>query len=134
MKPLIKCISRVFLALVLCVSAPVAFASDDDLSYDIDKERIAQKIREKALAGDIEGAKEQAHQAEVNSGFIKAVKKASKRNAGPVELERVHEFLNNGANVNVQNKRGKTPLHFAAKKGAMDVVELLMNNANSRRP
>ena len=57
MKPLIKLISRVFLAVALCVSSPAAFAGDS--SYDIDKERIAQEIREKAMAGDIGSAREQ---------------------------------------------------------------------------
>ena len=56
MKPLIKLISRMFLALALCVSAPAAFA--DDSSYDIDKERVAQEVREKAMSGDPAGAAE----------------------------------------------------------------------------
>ena len=52
MKPLINLISRVLLALALCLSAPVAIASDDV----IDRERIAQEIRKQAMSGDLEGA------------------------------------------------------------------------------
>ena len=57
---MINLISRVFLALALCVSAPVAFAGDS--SYDIDKERIAQEIREKAMSGDLDGASEAVYE------------------------------------------------------------------------
>ena len=55
MKHLAHLISRVFLAVALCVSSPAAFAGDS--SSDIDKERVAQEIREKAMSGDRGGAR-----------------------------------------------------------------------------
>ena len=60
MKPLTNLISRVFLAVALCVSpsAPAAFAGD------MDKERVAQEIREKAMSGDLKGAKRQLGEVE----------------------------------------------------------------------
>ncbi|KAJ5491763.1 hypothetical protein N7539_003330 [Penicillium diatomitis] len=38
----------------------------------------------------------------------------------------VHLLLSNGANVNVQNANGQTPLHIAAQHGHLGIVRLLL--------
>jgi len=42
------------------------------------------------------------------------------------EIERVKLFISAGADVNVKNSEGLTPLHYAAFKGHKDIVELLL--------
>jgi ankyrin repeat protein len=42
------------------------------------------------------------------------------------EIERVKLFISEGADVNVKNSEGLTPLHYAAFKGHKDIVELLL--------
>ena len=109
MKPLIKLISRVFLALALCVSAPVAFAGDS--SYDIDKERIAQEVREKAMSGDLDGAAAAVETYE--DSFLAEVKL----------------WIATGGDVNAKDENGVTPLHWAAVASAPGrVAQLLLEN------
>ena len=140
MKPLINLISRVFLALALCVSAPAAFA--DDSSYDIDKERIAQEIREKAMSGDLDGASEAvetyedshlaavklliANGGDVNAsisewGFYTSLHYAAYKN----EYRAAQLLLENGAKILASNF-GNTPLHEAAWKNAPEFAKLLL--------
>lgn len=38
----------------------------------------------------------------------------------------MHLLLSNGANVNVQNANGQTPLHIAAQHGHIGIVRLLL--------
>ena len=140
MKPLINLISRVFLALALCVSAPVAFAGDS--SYDIDKERIAQEIREKAMSGDLDGASEAVEtyedsplaaaklliatggdvNASINEWGGTLLHEAAREN----EYRVAQLLLENGAKILASNF-GNTPLHFAAWKNAGDVAKLLLD-------
>ena len=109
MKPLINLISRVFLALALCVSAPVAFAGDS--SYDIDKERIAQEIREKAMSGDLDGATEAVETYE--DSFLAEVKL----------------LIANGVDVNKRDEEGRALLHYAAhRKNEGRAAEVLLDN------
>ena len=109
MKPLINLISRVFLALALCVSAPVAFAGDS--SYDIDKERVAQEIREKAMSGDLDGATEAVETYEDS----------------PLAAAKL--LIATGGDVNASmNKWGETPLHWAAAGNATRAAQLLLEN------
>ena len=139
MKPLINLISRMFLAVALCVSAPVAFAGDS--SYDIDKERIAQEIREKAMSGDLDGA---ATAVETYEDSPLAAAKLLIATGGDVNASinewggtLLHEaawkneyraaqlLLENGAKSRV-SKFGATPLHYAAWKNAVEVAKLLL--------
>ena len=109
MKPLINLISRMFLALALCVSAPAAFAGDS--SYDIDKERIAQEIREKAMSGDLDGATEAVETYE--DSFLAEVKL----------------LIANGVDVNKRDEEGRALLHYAAhRKNEGRAAELLLDN------
>ena len=140
MKPLMKLISRVFLALALCVSAPAAFA--DDSSYDIDKERIAQEIREKAMSGDLDGASEAvetyedshlaavklliANGVDVNAsitewGFYTPLHYAAYKN----EYRAAQLLLENGAKI-LASDFGDTPLHVAAFNNAAEFAKLLL--------
>ena len=140
MKPLINLISRVFLALALCVSAPAAFAGDS--SYDIDKERIAQEIREKAMSGDLDGASEAvetyedsflaemklliANGVDVNAsisewGVYTLLHEAALKN----EYRAAQLLLENGAKI-LASKFGNTPLHYAATNNAAEFAKLLL--------
>ena len=136
MKPLIKLISRVFLALALCVSAPAAFAGDS--SYDIDKERIAQEIREKAMSGDLDGASEAVETYEdsplaaaklliatggdVNASINEYGWTALHRAAADNDARTAQLLLDNGAKMLVTRYNGRTPLHYAAYKNAAKVL------------
>jgi len=42
------------------------------------------------------------------------------------EIERVKLLISEGADVNVKNNDGQTPLHYAARKGHKEIVELLL--------
>ena len=108
MKPLINLISRVFLALALCVSAPAAFAGDS--SYDIDKERVAQEIREKAMSGDLDGASEAVETYEDS----------------PLAAAKL--LIATGGDVNAKDGGGYTPLHWAAYNNAARAAQLLLEN------
>jgi ankyrin repeat protein len=44
------------------------------------------------------------------------------------DLEIIKLLISNGADVNVADDSGKTPLHFASRQGHTDVVELLIEN------
>ena len=139
MKPLINLISRVFLALALCVSAPAAFAGDS--SYDIDKERVAQEIREKAMSGDLDGASEAV---ETYEDSPLAAAKLLIATGGDVNAKNqwgntlLHEaawkneyratqlLLENGAKI-VANDVGSTPLHYAAFLHAAEVAKVLLD-------
>jgi len=48
--------------------------------------------------------------------------------AGGGDIEAVKKFLATGADVNVKDKRGFTPLHWASISGHKEAVELLINN------
>ena len=48
--------------------------------------------------------------------------------AGGGDIEAVKEFLAAGADVNVKDKRGFTPLHWASISGHKEAVELLIDN------
>jgi len=48
--------------------------------------------------------------------------------AGGGDIEAVKEFLAPGADVNVKDKRGFTPLHWASISGHKEAVELLIDN------
>ena len=115
MKPLINLISRVFLALALCVSAPVAFAGDS--SYDIDKERVAQEIREKAMSGDLDGATEAVETYEDSPLAAAKLLEAPERLRRP-GLTRKHSIATGGdVNASINEWGGvfhKTLLHWAA--------------------
>ena len=108
MKPLINLISRMFLALALCVSAPAAFAGDS--SYDIDKERVAQEIREKAMSGDLDGASEAVETYEDS----------------PLAAAKL--LIATGGDVNAKNQWGNTLLHEAAWKKEYRATQLLLEN------
>ena len=47
---------------------------------------------------------------------------------GGGDVEAVKEFLVDGADVNVKDKRGFTPLHWASISGRKEAVELLIDN------
>ena len=138
MKPLINLISRMFLAVALCVSAPVAFAGDS--SYDIDKERIAQEIREKAMSGDLDGATEAVETYEdsplaaaklliATGGDVNAKDRWSWTPlhwAARDNDERTAQLLlENGAKI-LANRHGETPLHVAAWKNTEEVAKMLL--------
>ena len=108
MKPLINLISRAFLAVALCVSAPAAFAGDS--SYDIDKERVAQEIREKAMSGDLDGASEAVETYEDS----------------PLAAAKL--LIATGGDVNAKNEYGETPLHVAAWLNEYRAAQLLLEN------
>jgi ankyrin repeat protein len=42
------------------------------------------------------------------------------------DTEQMREFIDQGLNVNVQNKYGHTLLHIASMEGSVDVVQLLL--------
>ncbi|MHC4555843.1 MAG: ankyrin repeat domain-containing protein [Planctomycetota bacterium] len=44
------------------------------------------------------------------------------------EIEHVKLLISQGADVNVKNNDGQTPLHYAARRGHKEVVELLLAN------
>jgi len=44
----------------------------------------------------------------------------------PPEVEVVRVLLKNGAKVNALEKRGWTPLHFAARSAPLEVIEMLL--------
>ena len=139
MKHLAHLISRVFLAVALCVSAPAAFAGDS--SYDIDKERIAQEVREKAMSGDLGAAEavetyEDSHLAavklliangvDVNAsitewGFYTPLHYAAYKN----EYRAAQLLLENGAKI-LASDFGDTPLHVAAFNNAAEFAKLLL--------
>ena len=139
MKHLAHLISRVFLALALCVSAPAAFA--DDSSYDIDKERVAQEVREKAMSGDPAGAAEAVETYE--DSFLAEMKlliatggdvNARLSDYGDTPLHRAAAdndartaqlLLDNGAKMLVTRYYGRTPLHYAAG-GGTEVAKVLL--------
>ena len=58
-----------------------------------------------------------------NSGPGKRLRKAAEANNMP----EIMEMIKAGANMNDADKSGKTPLHYAARAGAMDAVELLLS-------
>ena len=139
MKPLINLISRVFLAVALCMSAPVAFAGDS--SYDIDKERIAQEIREQAMSGDLDGATEAVEtyedsplaaaklliatggdvNASINEWGGTLLHEAAREN----DERTAQLLLENGAKI-LAGRHGETPLHFAAWKNTEEVAKMLL--------
>jgi ankyrin repeat protein len=52
-------------------------------------------------------------------------------------LQEVRNLIDNGANVNMRNGRGKTPLYVASMSGYLQVVELLLQsgaNVNKAKP
>ena len=144
MKPLIKLISRVFLAVALCVSAPVAFA--DDSSYDIDKERIAQEIREQAMSGDLKGARwrlvELEHEHKVRTlGYDWGQLLFDRRAAywkDPEDLTSIvgiSEALHKGADVNQvvrygprYNRRETNALEFAVRSGDHRMAAIFLDS------
>lgn len=46
----------------------------------------------------------------------------------PTQEGIVHMLLARGADVNIQNNRGQTPLHIAAQRGDMSIVRLLLTS------
>jgi ankyrin repeat protein len=44
------------------------------------------------------------------------------------DLEKVKSFIGNGTNVNAENIDGRTPLHWAAKRGNSGIAKLLLAN------
>jgi len=57
-----------------------------------------------------------------NSGPGKRLRKAAEANNMP----EIMEMIKAGANMNDADKSGKTPLHYAARAGARDAVDLLL--------
>ena len=133
MKLLMKLISRMFLAVALCMSAPVAFAGDS--SYDIDKERVAQEIREQAMSGDLEGATEAVETYEdsflaevklliASGGDVNAMSSRAYDNHSYLgsavifnDARAMQLMLENGAKTTATNEYGFTPLNLAAGVG-----------------
>ena len=144
MNPLINLISRVFLAVALCVSTPVAFA--DDSSYDIDKERIAQEIREKAMSGDLKGARwrlvELEHEHKVRTlgydwGQLLLDRRAAywKDPKDLMSIVGISEALHKGADVNQvvrygprYNRRETTALEWAVRSGDHRMAAILLDS------
>ena len=142
MKPLINLISRAFLALALCVSAPVASA------YNLNKEIVAQEIRKKAMQGDLDDAAEAVKTYEDSPSTMEVVKLLiangtdinAKYNTGYTylhaaavanydkELETVKLLLDNGADVNVKDDvYGYTPLYIATVQWNAKVMQALID-------
>lgn len=48
--------------------------------------------------------------------------------AGAGDLQKVQELLESGADVNEQDDRGRTPLHFAVDSDNPEMIRLLLNN------
>ncbi|WP_341816915.1 ankyrin repeat domain-containing protein [Wolbachia endosymbiont (group A) of Agelastica alni] len=59
-------------------------------------------------------------QGEYNRSLLNAVKKR--------DISEITDLLNRGADVNVKNNRGDTPLHLVARNGHLEVVEKLIEN------
>ncbi len=57
---------------------------------------------------------------EINQSLFKAVKEGNSN--------KVREVLNNGANINYQDKHSNTALMYAISKGHIEIVRLLLEN------
>jgi ankyrin repeat protein len=44
------------------------------------------------------------------------------------ELSKVKDFVNKGADINIKNKDGKTPLHIAVENNYEDIIKFLLEN------
>ena len=56
----------------------------------------------------------------IEQRLIEAVKKEN--------IKEVKRLIQAGANINAKDKKGKTPLHFAAQQGNFELVKLLIEN------
>ena len=120
------------------------WASDNELAKYLQKQAAARKPKKKAKrkstseSGKKKTAKKAARVPAVDQpdwmGFPPLVEACRGNHNAPDDPERVRRLLKRGANINITDHKGKTPLHRASQAGHVKITRLLLENGAELEP